>query len=96
MTVKPADAARDALIALMAEQNTALAARVPEVESANAELTARVRRLERGVAELWQFVSPPSLDDQPQRPHPLPTWPKRAEEGTVSSPRYARRTKAKG
>ena len=78
MTATPLDAARDALaglqgqlIALLAAQNSALAARVAELEAANAELAGRVARLERAASRNSGNSSlPPSLDDQPGRPPP--------------------------
>ncbi len=71
MTAKPLDAARDALIALLAAHNAALAARVAELEAANAELAARVARLERAASRNSGNSSlPPSLDDQPGRTPP--------------------------
>lgn len=71
MTVKPLDAARDALIALqgqliamLAAQNAGLAARVAELEE-------RLARLERAASRNSGNSSlPPSLDDQPGRTPP--------------------------
>jgi transposase len=78
VTAAPLDAARDALIALqgqlialLAAQNTALAARVDELAAANAELSARMDRLERAASRNSGNSSlPPSLDDQPGRTPP--------------------------
>ncbi len=54
------------LIALLAAQNAALAARVAQLEEANAGLSGRLERLERaGNSSL-----PPSMDDQPGRTPP--------------------------
>ncbi len=57
MTATPLDAARDALImlqgqliALLAAQNAALAARVAGLETADAETAGRVARLERAAS----------------------------------------------
>jgi transposase len=79
------DAARDALIALqgqlialLAGQNAALAARVAEQEAVNADLSARVERLERAASRNSGNSSlPPSLDDQPGRTPP----PARGRQG---------------
>ena len=58
MTAKPLDAARDALIALLAAHNAALAARVAELEAANAELAERLATVGAGgVTELRQFLA---------------------------------------
>jgi hypothetical protein len=81
------DAARDALIALqgqlialLAGQNAALAARVAEQEAVNADLSARLERLERAASRNSGNSSlPPSLDDQPGRTPP-PTRGKRGKE----------------
>ena len=86
MTTRPLDAARDALIALqgqliavLAAQNTTLAARVAELEAADAELRARVERLERTASRNSGNSSfPPSMDDRPGR-IPPPVKPKRGK-----------------
>jgi hypothetical protein len=71
VTARPLDAARNALIALLAAQNAALAARVAELEAANAELAARVARLERaGSRNSGNSSMPPSADDLPGRTPP--------------------------
>jgi len=66
-------AARDAVIAAQGRANAALAQRVGELEAANAQLLARVERLERLVSRNSGNSSlPPSLDDQPGRTPPQP------------------------
>jgi transposase len=73
VTARPVDTARDALIALqgqaitlLAAQNAALAARAAGLETASAELSARVERMERAASRNSGNSSlPPSLDDQP-------------------------------
>ncbi len=71
MTVRPLDAARDALItlqgqliALLAAQNAALAARVGELEAANAELSARMDRLERAASRNSLLTEQPRVFSQ--------------------------------
>ena len=73
MTARPLDAARDALaglqhqlVAMLAAQNAALAARVAELEAANSELSERVARLERVASRNSGNSSlPPSLGRVP-------------------------------
>ena len=74
----PLDAARTALIALqwqviaaLVAENARLAARVTEMETANADLSARLARLERLASRNSGNSSfPPSMDDQPGRTPP--------------------------
>jgi transposase len=78
VTATPLDAARDALItlqgqliALLAADNAALAARVAGLETANAELAGRVARLERAASRNSGNSSmPPSADDLPGKKPP--------------------------
>jgi transposase len=78
VTATPLDAARNALItlqgqliALLAAQNAALAARVAGLEMANAELAGRVARLERAASRNSGNSSmPPSADDLPGKKPP--------------------------
>jgi Family of unknown function (DUF6444) len=90
LTGKPLDAARDALtglrgqlIAMIAAQNAALAARVAELEAANVQLSARLERLERAASQNSGSSSlPPSLDDHPGRTPP----PGRGKRGKGKDP----------
>jgi transposase len=64
-------AARDAVIAAQGRANAALAGRVAKLEAADAQLLARVERLERLVSRNSGNSSfPPSMDDQPGRTPP--------------------------
>ena len=66
MTAQPLDAARDALIAVLAERNSALEARVSEMED-------RVARVERAMSRnSGNFSMAPSGDDQPGKKPPRP------------------------
>jgi hypothetical protein len=63
--------ARDAVIAAQGRANAALAGRVAGLEVANAQLLARVERLERLVSRnSGNSLFPPSMDDQPGRTPP--------------------------
>jgi transposase len=74
----PLAAARDALIALqgqlaavLAEQNSSLAGRVAHLETANADLSERLARLERALSRNSGNSSmPPSADDLPGKAPP--------------------------
>jgi transposase len=73
VTARPLDAARDALSTLHGQLIALLAARVAELEAANATLAERMARLERAASRNSGNSSmPPSADDLPGRTPPPP------------------------
>jgi Family of unknown function (DUF6444) len=73
VTARPLDAARDALSTLHGQPIALLAARVAELEAANAVLAEGMARLERAASRNSGNSSmPPSADDLPGRTPPPP------------------------
>jgi hypothetical protein len=80
-------AARDAVIAAQGRANAALAGRVADLEAVNAQLLARVERLERLVSRNSGNSSfPPSMDDQPGRTPPRKPGRKRGNRKPGGQP----------